>query len=474
MNTSDLTPFGPAGVSRRAWSLIAGGLLLTAVVVYALLPRPADTTAAAGGGHAPEGGVVTPAEMPVTLGERDQHRIGVTFAPVLWGPLDREVRTVAQVNVDETRMKTIAPLVEGWVDRLYVDFTGRSVRVGDPLYSLYAPMVVSAEEELILAKRLEGGVAAGTSAARQSATDLLEAARRRLRYWGVPEEEIRRVERTETVARTVTFRSAYAGVVVEKGVSEGQRLMPGDVAFRIADLSRVWLEGEVFEQDLPAVRLGLVVRAEFAALPGDVRSGRVTYIYPTIDPQTRTARIRVELPNPGLILKPGMYATIRFSTPGAPTLSVPRSAVLSTGERNLVFVRSGGQFVPRPVTIGMATDDRVEIRSGVARGDTVVASGTFLLDAESNLGSLLGGMGNMPGMDMAAPKSGDAPTPARPHPSEDTSRAESMPGMDMSSPPKRTVPTRPNPPVRRTPALPPASSPDSMPGMDHSSMPMPE
>ena len=450
---SDPTPFGAAGLPRRAWLFIAGGLLLTAVVVYMLLPHRATTPASAGSVPAQEGGVVTPAEMPVTLGERDQTRIGVTFAPVLWGPLDREVRTVAQVNVDETRVKTVAPLVEGWVDQLFVDFTGRSVRVGDPLFSLYAPMVVSAEEELILAKRLESGVGAGTPEARQSATDLLEAARRRLRYWGVPEEEIRRVERTEVVDRTVTFRSAYTGVVVEKGVTAGQRLMPGDVAYRIADLSRVWLEGEVFEQDLPAVRMGLTVRAEFAALPGDVRSGRVSYIYPTIDPQTRTARIRVELPNPGMILKPGMYATIRFSTPGSPTLSVPRSAVLSTGERNLVFVRSGGQFVPRLVTVGTATDDRVEIRSGLARGDTVVASGTFLMDAESNLGSLLGGMGNMPGMDLAAPASGGAPA---------------------TGPPRATPPAPRERAPAPKPASPPAGGRDSMPGMDHTQMSSPE
>lgn len=457
---SDPTPFGAAGLSRRAWLSIAGGLLLTAIVVYALLPHRAPPPAGTGETPVQEGGVVTPAEMPVTLGERDQTRIGVTFAPVLWGPLDREVRTVAQVNVDETRVKTVAPLVEGWVDRLFVDFTGRSVRVGDPLFSLYAPMVVSAEEELILAKRLEGGVGAGTPEARQSAADLLEAARRRLRYWGVPDEEIRRVERTEAVERTVTFRSAYTGVVVEKGVTAGQRLMPGDVAYRIADLSRVWLEGEVFEQDLPAVRLGLTVRAEFAALPGDVRSGRVTYIYPTIDAQTRTARIRVELPNPGLILKPGMYATIRFSTPGVPTLSVPRSAVLSTGERNLVFVRNGGQFVPRLITIGTATDDRVEVLSGVARGDTVVASGTFLMDAESNLGSLLGGMGNMPGMDIAAPGARAGPAPAKP-------ADGSMPGLDK---PPAALPRSP----ASTPVTPTRPKPDSMAGMDHTQMSTPE
>ncbi len=437
---SNDSPFGAAALGRRGWLMVAGGVLLTAVLTYTLVKRVPTPSASGGDSTGGGSGAVEMAEMPVNLGERDQSRIGVTFAPVHWGPLEREVRTVAQVNTDETRVKSVAPLVEGWVDQLFVNFTGQSVRAGDPLFSLYAPMVVAAEEELILAKRLNDGVGEGTPEARQSATDLLEAARRRLRYWGVPEEEIRRVERTEEAGRTVTFRSAYTGVVIEKGVTAGQRLMPGEVAYRIADLSRVWLEGEVFEQDLPAVRLGLVVRAEFAARPGDVRTGRVTYIYPTIDPQTRTARIRVELANPGLVLMPGMYATIRFSAPGLPTLSVPRSAVLSTGERNLVFVRQGsGKFLPRLVTVGATTDDRIEIRSGLARGDTVVASGTFLLDAESNLASLLGGMGNMPGMDMAAPAQLGAPAPPRP----------------------------------ATPAPPPAAA-ESTPAIDHSKMPMPE
>jgi Cu(I)/Ag(I) efflux system membrane fusion protein len=466
------SPFGATRVPRRTWSYVVGGLFVVAVVAYMLVLRNSPPSAALVAASAQEGAIVSPTEMPVTLGAEGQTRIGVTFAPVLWGPLDREVRTVAQVNVDETRVKTVAPLVEGWVDRLFVDFTGQSVRAGDPLFSLYSPMVVSAEEELILAKRLESGVGGGTPEARQSAAALLEAARRRLRYWGIPDEEILRAERTEQAGRTVTFRSGYTGVVLEKGVTAGQRLMPGDVAYRIVDLSQVWLEGEVFERDLPAIRLGLTVRAEFAALPADVRTGRIAYIYPTIDPQTRTARIRVELPNPGLVLKPGMYATIRFATPGTPTLSVPRSAVLSTGERNLVFVRSGTHFVPHLVSIGSATDDRVEILSGVLRGDTVVASGTFLMDAESNLGSLLGGMGNMPGMDMTVPGAGHSPGK---NPPATGSTDGSMPGMEMPIPRSRTTPAPPaaEPPARRAPAVPPADSQARMPGMDHSSMPMP-
>jgi membrane fusion protein, copper/silver efflux system len=166
----------------------------------------------------------------------------------------------------------------------------------------------------------------------------------------------------------------------------------------------VWLEGEVFERDLPAVRVGQQVRAEFPALPGEFRTGRIDYIYPALDPTTRTARIRVELPNPSLALKPGMYATLRFTERTPAVLSAPRSAVLVTGERALAFLkRPDGSFEPRAVSIGQGTDDRLEILSGLARGDTVVASATFLVDAESNLGTSLGGMGNMPGMDIRAP-----------------------------------------------------------------------
>jgi Cu(I)/Ag(I) efflux system membrane fusion protein len=342
--------------------------------------------------------------MPVTLGAGEQGRIGITFGPVLHEPLDRSVRTVAQVTYDETRVKTIAPLIDGWVDQLFVNFTGQAVRTGQPLFSIYSPMVVSAQQELLLAHRLVRDLSRGTPEAARNARDLLESSRRRLQYWGVPEDEIQQVEESGQIHRTVTLRSPYRGVVVEKSVLGGQRIMAGDVAYKIADLSLVWLEGEVFEQDLHAVRLGLPVAAEFTALPGVMRKGRVAYVYPTINPETRTARIRVELTNPDMALKPGMYATIRFSATTGNVLSVPRSAVLATGERTFVFVRSAeGQFVPHPVTLGAATDTRVEILRGLKEGDTVVTSGTFLVDAESNLGSLMGGMGNMPGMDVTAP-----------------------------------------------------------------------
>jgi len=178
--------------------------------------------------------------------------------------------------------------------------------------------------------------------------------------------------------------------------------------YKVADLSVVWLEGEVFERDLPLVQLGAMVTADFEALPGAHRSGRISYIFPTVNPETRTVRVRVVLSNPGLALKPGMYATIRITgTSPQSVLSVPRSAVLSTGERSLVFVkRRDGMLEPHPVVLGIANDTQVQILSGLAAGDTVVASATFLVDAESNLGSVLGGMGNMPGMDITKPVTG--------------------------------------------------------------------
>jgi RND family efflux transporter MFP subunit len=204
----------------------------------------------------------------------------------------------------------------------------------------------------------------------------------------------------------LVLRSAVSGFVVEKNVLQGQRVMAGDALYKIADLSRVWLEGDVYEQDLPSVHVGQRADAELQAVPGSIVAGRVAYISPMLNAETRTVRVRVELANPGRRLKPGMFATLRLTVAAdGRVLTVPRAAVLSTGERHLVFVkRADGMLEPRVVEIGVASTDRIEILRGLALGDTVVASATFLIDAESNLGTALGGMGNMPGMDIAAPK----------------------------------------------------------------------
>lgn len=398
------TPFEPTGRGARGrWPKV--GLfvvLLAAAVGGAYLATRKAAAPAAPAGHAHGAASTADSARAVTLSSGDERRIGVVFAQATLGPLARRVRTVGLVTYDETRVESVSPLIDGLVDRLFVNFTGQSVRRGDPLLSIYSPMVVSAAQEFLLAKRLRDEVAGGTPEAVRGAEELLESGRRRLLYWNIPASEVERLERTGEIRKTVTLRSPVNGVVIEKPVLAGQRIMAGEPAYKIADLSTVWLEGEVFEQDLPAVRLGQEVTAEFQALPGEDRTGRITYIYPTLDPETRTARVRVALANPGLRLKPGMYATFRFDAPTPPVTSVPRSAVLSSGKRDLVFVRQAdGALAPREVVLGVATDDRVQILKGVAPGETVVASATFLVDAESNLGSALGGMANMPGMDVS-------------------------------------------------------------------------
>ena len=377
--------------------------------------------------------------LPVTLTAADAQRIGVTYAEVTDGPIGHEVRVVGMLQVDETRIRTVVSRVEGFVEHLKANFTGQPVRDGQTLLELYAPMVVAAEQDLLLARDLEKQVAAGTSDAREAARSAVEAARQRLKRWGVPSDAVAEVELTGRPGGTFPIRSPFGGFVLEKAVQQGQRVMAGDVLYRIADLTVVWLEGEVFEQDLPLARVGTEVRATFRSLPGMERTGRISYVYPTLNPETRTARVRVELRNTDLSLKPGMYATLVFTGESARGMSVPRSAVLATGNRNLVFLKgAGNRFEPREVVVGLSSDDRVQVLRGLSVGDTVVASATFLIDAESNLGSMLGGMGNMPGMDMGSPTQ-TPDSPAAGHeghdmqspPAADSTAMKDMPGMDQ-------------------------------------------
>ncbi len=342
---------------------------------------------------------------PIALTPAEAQRIGVTYAVAAFGPMRKTVRTVGQVTMDETRVRTIAPKIDGWVERLIVNATGQSVSAGQPLLTIYSPMLVSAQEEILLATRLRREVSGASDDARTSAEDLLASARRRLSYWDIPDDEIADIERTGRVRKTLTLRSPVGGYVIEKNVLAGQKIMAGEALYKVADLRTVWVEGEVFEQDLATVHVGQTVDAAFDALPGGNRPGHISYIYPTLNPETRTVRVRVILSNSDMRLKPGMYATIRIAAvERASVLTVPRSAVLSTGERTIVFVReASGQLVPREVALGASSDDRVEILRGLVAGSTVVASATFLVDAESNLGEALGGMGNMPGMDLTTP-----------------------------------------------------------------------
>lgn len=395
-----------APTMRRTALSIAGSVLLLATAAglswYFSAGAPApDADAAHRHGAAPAQGVAAPVAL---TGDRAA-RSGVTFAAATRAPIVREIRIVGQVTLDETRVRTISPKVEGWVEQLHVSYTGQLVAAGEPLLSIHSPMLVAAQEELLLAARLMRDVEAGSPEARESAADLLASARRRLAYWDIPASDIAAIERTGAVRRALTMRAPYGGYVLEKNVLAGQRIMMGEALYKLADLRTVWIEGEVFEQDLPSVRLGQPVVVRLDASPGRDWRGRIGYIHPTVDADTRTARIRVELSNPGMLLKPGMYATLEVDgTSRDSVLTVPRSAVLATGTRHLVFVRrDDGALEPREVTVGVTNDTRITITSGLRPGDTVAASATFLIDAESNLGSLGGGAAAMPAMAMPAP-----------------------------------------------------------------------
>ena len=413
------SPFGgPSKEGRRPGAWVYAGSIAVALLVTFLLTcdtKETEQTATHDHGATP----ATDSTTPVRLSAAEARRIGVTFATATVGPLRKEVRTVGQVTYDETRVNVVSPKIDGFVEQLFVNYTGQFVRRGEPLLSIYSPMLVTAQEELLLARRLTSEVAGGTPDAIRGAKELLASARRRLLYWDIPPSEVDRIEQTGEVRRALTLVTPASGFVVEKSVLPGQRIMAGDPLYRIADLSVVWVEGEVFEQDLAALRIGLGVVCEFETFPGERWLGRVSYVQPTLNPETRTARVRVQLPNADLRLKPGMYATLRLAaTARADALTIPRSAVLATGERVLVFVRrSTGMLEPREVALGLTTSDRVEVRRGLEPGEEVVASATFLVDAEASLGTALGGMGNMPGMDMTAPsplRDTSSARPARP------------------------------------------------------------
>ncbi len=386
--------------------LLSAAIVVLAVGVvsfrlYAGTEHGADAAMAGGHNHMAMGAKADE-DKPVKLSREGARRIGVTYATVEREPLPVSVTTVGTVAYDETRLATVNPKIAGWVEKLDVDFTGAPVKAGQPLMEIYSPALVSAQEELVLAARLARTAEPGRPA--DNARDLLQSARRRLAYWDIPAEEIRRIEESGKPTKALTLRAPASGIVVEKNVVEGDRIMPGKTVYRIADLSRVWIEADVFEKDLGLVSEGQKAEVTFETYPGRVFNGKVSYVYPTVSIQDRTAHIRLELPNPKLELKPGMYAQIRLDVPpGPPSLIVPRSAVLATGERSLVFVKEkNGELMPREVTMGRTSGQLQELLKGVKAGERVVSSAAFLVDAESNLGSMA-----MPGMDMGSPSSDD-------------------------------------------------------------------
>ena len=330
---------------------------------------PVGTTPASGGGA----GVVT-------IDPAIVQNMGVRTATVTAGPLRRTVRANGVLAEAEPLQHDVNLRVSGWIERLHANVQGMQVRAGDPLFDLYSPELQVAIGELISARRARD--------AHGSQAILVGAATQKLELLGLPPAQIERLGRLEAPPATVTFTSPIDGVVIEKPIVTGDAVQVGMRALRIVDHRELWVDARIFEQDLPAVRVGQPARVTIASRPGAPIEGRISFVHPMLDPATRTTTARLTVPNASLSLRPGMYATVGIESELAPhALLAPREAVIDTGTESVVFLaRDGGRFEPRRVTVGATGDDgRVEVLDGLAAGDVVVTSGQFLLDAESNM-----------------------------------------------------------------------------------------
>jgi len=365
----------------------------------------------------------------VHLSAEQERALGIVYVTVERETLTRSIRTVGRIEAAEPNVADVTPKIAGFIEQLLVATTGETVRRGQPLLTLYSPELVAAQEELLTARRLAARIDSTAGESWRAARAMLEASRRRLAYWDITPEQIDRLESSGEVSKTLTLVAPVSGIVLEKDVWEGQRVMPGMRLYRIADLTEVWVEGEVFERDIQFVKEGAQAHMEVAAYPGEHRMGTVSFVYPTVDVQSRTNRVRVTVPNHDLRLKPGMFATIFFDVQVADdALTVPMEAVVVTGERNLVFSRDeDGMLEAREVVLGARAGERIAILSGLSEGERIVGSANFLVDAESRLG----GAGGMPGMQhggmsMSGPESADAGR----RPSDTTEQAERQDGAE--------------------------------------------
>jgi Cu(I)/Ag(I) efflux system membrane fusion protein len=323
-------------------------------------------------------------------------KLGVRTEAASLRDLARSIRVVGRVEADERLTYTVAPKFEGWIEKLHVNTTGQTVGKGQPLLEVYSPELVSAQKEYAIAQQGQRDLKNASSEAQAGMKQLAESSLTRLKNWDISDEQIQALSRSGDSKRTLTYRSPANGIVMEKKAVQGMRFMPGEVLYQIADLSSVWIIADVFEQDLALVKPGQNARVKVNAYPGKEFSARVAYVYPTLNAQTRTVPVRLELANPGGLLKPAMYADVELAaTSRGKVLTVPASAVLHGGSRQTVLVElAEGRFEPREVKIGVQGNDYVEVLEGVGEGEKVVVTANFLIDSESNLKAAFSGMGS--------------------------------------------------------------------------------
>jgi RND family efflux transporter MFP subunit len=318
----------------------------------------------------------------ITIDPVTMQNMNLLTGLVTRGPLRRVVRTVGAVDFDETALTEVTTKFKGWVEKLYVDSTGQQVHRGDPLFDIYSPELYSAQVEYLLALNQPTNLSGTGAQALQS------SALAKLKFLDVPDEQIAQISKDGKARKTLRINAPRDGIVAEKMVVAGQMVEAGMKLYRLADLGTVWVQSQIYEQDLSLVRLGQEATVGLSYLPDRKFRGRVTYIYPTVDEKTRTAKVRMEFHNPGYFLKPGMFTTVELVAEVSPTaLLVPDSAVLRSGENNTVFVAlEGGKFEPRTVALGLRAEGNLyQVLSGLSEGERVVTSGQFMLDSESQL-----------------------------------------------------------------------------------------
>ena len=357
-----------------------------------LEPVYADAAAPTGTGGTTQQPILNGA---IKISPERQQLIGVKFATVELDGQTRSIRAVGKVTFDETRVAHVHTRIEGWIEKVFVDFTGDFVKQGQPMLTIYSPEMLASQQELLLAARARDLMRNNPLAsATEHGDSLFQAAKRRLELWQLQDEQIDQVLKTGQPIHSVTVYAPASGFVSERKAFPNQKVTPDSDLYTITDLSRIWIVADVFESDITSIKVGASAYVAFSNGNAPPLGAKVSYIQPQVDPMTRTLKVRLDASNPGLRMKPDMFVNVEFGIASAKQLVVPTNAILDTGDRQTVFVDLGdGYLEPRQVTVGDRFGDRIAITSGLTAGERVVSSGTFLIDSESQLKAAASGMG---------------------------------------------------------------------------------
>ena len=388
---------------RRRWLTVAAMLVVALVIAVYLYQqrkpvRVPATTSVDHSSHTSTPTATSTNAVPqaaVRISPEKQQLIGVQYGTVENESLSKSLRAVGRAAFDETKIVRINPKIEGWIEDVYVDFTGKLVSKGQPLLSIYSPDLVQTQEEYLLAlkHRKQLGESPFDEAINFSES-LVQSARRRLQLWDITDSQIRELETRGTPSRTMTLYAPASGFVTTRNAFPKQRIMPDTELYQLADLSNIWIVADIYEFEAADVKVGQPATVTLSSYPGRTFSGKVTYIYPQVDNTTMTLKLRVELSNKDFLLKPDMYADVTLYISYGTRLVVPQEAVLDSGSEQLVYVAlADGYFEPRKIQIGAKVDDKYVVVNGLQAGERIVTSGNFLIDSESKLKSATSGMG---------------------------------------------------------------------------------